>query len=78
MPVMFAVVTPLIAPISVTTPELSIFTKLPAVRPLDDDVAMPYMKPSSLLNPIASIPASVLDPISYEMIRVSRGSIRYN
>ena len=39
-------VVPAIAPRSVATPELSIFTKLPAVRPLDDDVAMPYMKPS--------------------------------
>ena len=78
MPVIFEVVTPLITPISVTTPELSIRTKLPAVRPLDDDVAIPYMNPSSLLNPIASIPASVFDPISYEMSRVSRGSIRYN
>ena len=64
IPVIFAVVTPLITPMSVTTPELSIFTKLPAVRPLDDDVAIPYMKPSFLLNPIASIPASVFDPIS--------------
>ena len=70
---MSAAVTPDIAPISVAIPALSIFTKFPAVRPLTDVFAMPYMYPSRTLKPIALIPPRVFGPSSYEIALESDG-----
>ena len=75
---MFDVAVPLMGPKSVATPELSIFIRFPAVRPEVVVLAMPYMNPSWLLKPMASIPPKVFGPISYEVSFGLRGSTRYS